>query len=710
MPEFLESLFDPSGFPPRWQCGAWTAAHGWLHVLSDLGVWSAYVAIPCVLGFFVLRRKDIPFRLIFVLFGAFILACGTTHLMEAILFWWPAYRLAGAIKLFTALVSWGTVLALVRVAPRALAMRSPEELEREIEERRRLEGERRLAQAALEKQVEARTAELALANEGLRREVEQRCRAEERLEHQVEQRTAELLQTNERLQRSEAMFQVLFQFAPDAIIVAGTDGRIQYANLQTEKMFGHSRDELLGQPVEALIPERYHESHRRHRAQYSATPRTRPMGEGRELYGRRKDGREFPVDVLLAPLETPDGLLLLSNVRDISHRKVNQDIIKARARQQASLAEFGQRALESYDLAVLLDEAVTAIARTLGADLCWLAERAPGGEKMALRAVWGGKPESIGQPLFDSGAGSQAGCCLLAGQPVVVADLRSETRFTPSAYLLEHGAVSGTCVAVRGKAGAHGVLGAYTRRPHPFTAEDVVFLQVFANMLGVLLDRTKAERQVHASLAEKEVLLKEIHHRVKNNLQVISSLLDLQSQHTTDGTLVEMFRESQNRVRSMALVHERLYRSFDLARVDFAGYLDRLTDDLFQSYRVDTEAVRLDLQTHGDARLPIDAAVPCGLLVNELVSNCLKHAFAGRPGGVIRVGLCPAADNHLHLTVADDGVGLPDGVDLQRADTFGLQLVAMLVDQLKGTVAIDRAGGTAFRIAFPIPKAERGRG
>src|SRR5688572_2112985 len=113
MPASLADLLDTSDFPPRWQCGSWTAPHGWLHVLSDLGVWSAYFAIPCLLAFFVLRRRDAPFRGVFVLFCAFILACGTTHLMEAVIFWWPAYRLAGVIKFVTAVISWGTVLALV---------------------------------------------------------------------------------------------------------------------------------------------------------------------------------------------------------------------------------------------------------------------------------------------------------------------------------------------------------------------------------------------------------------------------------------------------------------------------------------------------------------------------------------------------------------------------------------------------------------------
>src|SRR5262249_3157171 len=121
MLEFLTHLFDPSGFRPRWDCGLWTSGHGWLHILSDLAVWSAYFTIPCILVYFVLRRKDVPFPSIFWLFGAFILACGTTHLMEAIIFWNPLYRLAGLIKLITAVVSWGTVIALVPIVPKALA-------------------------------------------------------------------------------------------------------------------------------------------------------------------------------------------------------------------------------------------------------------------------------------------------------------------------------------------------------------------------------------------------------------------------------------------------------------------------------------------------------------------------------------------------------------------------------------------------------------
>lgn len=155
--DFVSQLFDTSDFPARWQCGNWTAAHGWLHILSDLGVWSAYFAIPVVIGYFVHRRSDLPFRKVFLLFVTFILLCGMTHLMEAIIFWWPAYRLAGGLKLLTAVVSWVTVFALLGEIPNALRMRSPEELEREIVARQNAEGQLHEANAVLERRVEERT-------------------------------------------------------------------------------------------------------------------------------------------------------------------------------------------------------------------------------------------------------------------------------------------------------------------------------------------------------------------------------------------------------------------------------------------------------------------------------------------------------------------------------------------------------------------------
>jgi signal transduction histidine kinase/CheY-like chemotaxis protein len=161
MLDFFSRLFDTTGFPPRWLCGSgWTPAHGWLHVLSDVAIWAAYFTIPGILVYFAARKRDLPFRAVFLLFGAFILACGTTHLIDATIFWWPAYRFSGLVKFITAVVSWATVFALIPNVPRVLAMRSPESLEKEVQER---------------------TSELHDLNSSLRSEIGERKRAERRV-------------------------------------------------------------------------------------------------------------------------------------------------------------------------------------------------------------------------------------------------------------------------------------------------------------------------------------------------------------------------------------------------------------------------------------------------------------------------------------------------------------------------------------------------
>jgi len=163
MLDFFSKLVDTSDFPPRWYCGIWTSGHGWLHIVSDLGIWSAYLAIPIVLAYFLSRRPDLPFRNVFLLFVAFILFCGTTHLMEVIIFWWPAYRLAGLIKLGTAIVSWMTVFALIKIVPIFLTMRLPEELEKEIQARKAAEGQIKKLNEDLHRRVQ----EIAMANHEL---------------------------------------------------------------------------------------------------------------------------------------------------------------------------------------------------------------------------------------------------------------------------------------------------------------------------------------------------------------------------------------------------------------------------------------------------------------------------------------------------------------------------------------------------------------
>lgn len=219
-----------------------------------------------------------------------------------------------------------------------------------------------------------------------------------------------------------------------------------------------------------------------------------------------------------------------------------------------------------------------------------------------------------------------------------------------------------------------------------------------------ITDRKRAEGLIKASLTEKEVLLKEIHHRVKNNLQIISSLLSLQARQMGNGKPSQMFQDSQNRLKAMALIHERLYQSPDLAQIDFANYARGLAEYLLGTYQVDGHRIHLNLQVE-TIRMTVDMAIPCALTINELVSNSLKYAFPDRKEGEIGIELRSANDSCLRLIVRDNGVGLAPDLDLNNSKSLGLKLVRSLTEQLSGTLThTSNDHGTTFEIVFPRGK------
>lgn len=329
-------------------------------------------------------------------------------------------------------------------------------------------------------------------------------------------------------QSPEVLFRI-FEYAPDAIILVDGGGRIVKVNAQTEAMFGYQRGELVGNSVELLIPERFARQHVVHRTGYLAAPRTRTMGAGIALFGKRKDGSEVPVDIMLSPLDVAEHPLVLGVVRDVTERK-----------------RFETQALEA--------------------------------------------------------------------------------------------------------------------------------------------------REMH---------LKEVHHRVKNNLQVISSLLYLQSAHTSDSKVLELLTESRNRVNSIALIHEKLYRSEGLVRLDFGPYVGDLVASLFGAYGMNSDRLRARTHING-VMLEVDTAIPLGLIINELVSNALKHAFPSEGSGEVWVELESIGERQFRLVVGDNGVGLPEGFDWRASSSLGLRLVNDLTRQLEGKV-VTKSGageGTAFHIEF----------
>ena len=215
-------------------------------------------------------------------------------------------------------------------------------------------------------------------------------------------------------------------------------------------------------------------------------------------------------------------------------------------------------------------------------------------------------------------------------------------------------------------------------------------------------ERKQAENEIKASLKEKNLLLKEIHHRVKNNLQVISSLLGLQAKHIKDKQALKMFEASKNRVRSMGLIHEELYRSKDFTNIDFASYIKNLTDQLVKTYIIDSGKIELDVKVE-DVSLGIDQAIPIGLVINELVSNALKYAFppSFKGKGKIELTLCSMEAGEIELIVKDNGVGIPKEPDIRKTESLGMQLVYIMAeDQLDGKVTLDRRRGTKFTIRF----------
>jgi two-component sensor histidine kinase len=294
------------------------------------------------------------------------------------------------------------------------------------------------------------------------------------------------------------------------------------------------------------------------------------------------------------------------------------------------------------------------------------------------------------------------------GQNVIVSDI---SRDPPWADYQELAAANGlrSCWSTEISAAdgtTLGILAVYARKLREITDREIGVCEQFAHLAGVILERKRAEDalkgmnlKLQESLHEKESLLKEVHHRVKNNLQLISSMLSLQASRITDAAVSELFSESRNRVRSMALVHENLYRAGNFSKISMLTHIETLSASLVRAYGLNGGNIELRTEVE-EILLDLDIAIPVGLIVNELTSNALKHAFPDGRRGHVHIGLRRLGPTRCELTLRDDGIGMPGSIDPRHSDSMGLQLVHDLTEQLHGSIAVTRDRGTTFTLSF----------
>ncbi|UEM22230.1 GAF domain-containing protein [Skermanella mucosa] len=358
-------------------------------------------------------------------------------------------------------------------------------------------------------------------------------------------------------------------------------------------------------------------------------------------------------------------------------------------RRQSALAEFGRQALMVDDLDALLHEAVVLAAQGLRVKRAKVMERLPGGEQLLMRAGVGWRPGLEGTLVVDAGSRSSGGYTLKSGKPVIADDIEAESRFDVPRFLRDHGIRSLINVIIQGRGEAFGVLEVDSDELRSFNQEDVDFLQSYANILAAAIERRSSNEALARLAEERAVLLRELQHRVKNNLQIITSLLNMQIRRVGGGEVESQLRIIGSRVETLRVVHDSLFEAESVERIGLSRYLRTLCESLLAFHGARGEDVTLDFAAD-DAEAGVDTTVPLGLLINEFIVNSLQHAFsaAGQEGGGrIALRLDRTAPDSARLTLSDDGPGF-DRVKASRVGT-GLQIMDVLANQLGGKLAWD---------------------
>ena len=372
--------------------------------------------------------------------------------------------------------------------------------------------------------------------------------------------------------------------------------------------------------------------------------------------------------------------------------------LRQRIRQQEILAELGVTALQGAGFDKLLAETARLTAEALRAEFCKVLEHIPSENRLLVRAGVGWDEGIVGKASIGADLASPAGFALRTGKPVISNHLENEERFRTPEMLVQHGIHRAMNVILQGDGRPFGVLEVDSRSEDEFVEHDLAFLQGAANILGMAIERERHERNLEAALGRHEVLLKEMSHRVKNSLMIVTSMLQLQAGDIDDPALTPHLEEAAHRVSAVARAHDQLFHGANMDRMDLGKYIEGICKDL------DTSVAHCVIHIEAQYGIEIsgDRAISAALIVNELITNAAKYAYQGRTDGKIWVTVAVAGDDKVSISVRDEGSGLPQGFDLDKPKGLGMRIVTSFVEQLNGTITIrHHTPGIEFVVILP---------
>lgn len=563
------------------------------------------------------------------------------------------------------------------------------------------------------------------------------CTQLEHYSHNLEQSNQKLQSTLEELEVVQQQLQYqnldleqerqryadLFDFAPDGYLVTDPIGIIQEANHAIAAKLRIALKHLMGKPLATYIQKEERSQFRAKLNLLHASRYTKTW----EMTFQPRQGQAFIAEVKVSWIENavqPVALRWL--IRDITDRKQAEEALRQQAEREQLLRAIMQRVRQSLDLEEMLTVAVSEVRQRFEAERTLIYRLVSGSFGLIVKES--ASPESLAShPLSwmmvyldpESAFDWEQSQHLLKPLPEAVATelgLSQEAPSTLSAPILQQ--------VEDGSTQIWGLL--MVQRNHlarPWRNSEAEVLQQIAAQLAIsiqqadlyqrvqleLRERRQIEAQLRSSLQEKEVLLKEVHHRVKNNLQIISALLSFQAEAIQDPRLLAALKDSENRLRAMALIHETIYQAEDLGHLNFSSYIQRLAENILVANTHQNNSIQLVYQLE-NVFLNLETAIPCGLLLNELITNAIKHAFPNRRSGEIRLTLqsvtspdspvSPQSTPRYRLCIADNGIGLPPTLDLKNLKSLGLRIADDLAQQLRGTLELNCSQGTQFQLIF----------